>query len=585
MKKISRIVSFFIIVSMILNFNIVFATDSRSISINLDNLSYTENGAENEIVKYTQEDFDSFVSAYNAGSLPSVYVTEFIFDGVEMYAPYDLDDFSENGNDYIVEPYKKTVININTTGDITLSGTLKGGMIAVNTNGKTSDINIILNGVTIDTKDSDDKGKKCPAIYVYNKDITYTGCKVTIKTVANTKNYIEGGKFKKVSLVGSDEYDNYAQYYTGDTKTNYSTYSNYYKVYTTEQIKNVLFAKVQADSEDLSEGDPYYFYKGAGAISSDIDLYFEGTGYLEVKSKNKEGIETKGNLTFSGGTGDYVIYAEDDCLNTTTKNSSGQSARNSLTIDVKSMYAVVDAGEDSDEGDAIDSNGTLVINGGLIVAIAHPGQDAGIDSENGIYINGGTVFATGDMYDEVKSDSKQNFMVLGFQNKVESGTNIAIVDSNDNVIMSYTTDRTYTKLVYSSDKLVDGDYYVYKNGTAEGDTNNGFYTNITSYTKGVLQGYSSTGNQGGMFGGGQMPNGEPPTGGMPSGEVPSGGQDRNQFQGETNNNVIASNKKFTISGIANIYNGVADYTESSNSNTENSDEERYWLNRWKRGCC
>ena len=75
-------------------------------------------------------------------------------------------------------------------------------MIGVNTNNITKDINIILNGVSIDTD-----SKKVPAIYVYNKDKNYTNFKVTIKTVSGTKNYIEGGKLKKVSLIGSDELD------------------------------------------------------------------------------------------------------------------------------------------------------------------------------------------------------------------------------------------------------------------------------------------------------------------------------------------------------------------------------------------
>ena len=44
---------------------------------------------------------------------------------------------------------------------------------------------------------------------MYNEDITYTGCKVTIKTATGSKNYIEGGKLKKVSLIGSDELSNY----------------------------------------------------------------------------------------------------------------------------------------------------------------------------------------------------------------------------------------------------------------------------------------------------------------------------------------------------------------------------------------
>ena len=51
----------------------------------------------------------------------------------------------------------------------------------------------------------DTDSKKAPAIYVYNKDKNYTDCIVTIKTAKNSKNYIEGGKLKKVSLIPSDK--------------------------------------------------------------------------------------------------------------------------------------------------------------------------------------------------------------------------------------------------------------------------------------------------------------------------------------------------------------------------------------------
>ena len=304
----------------------------NDINVNLSNLTYDDG----ELKKYTKDDFNTFLEDYNNGNLPSIYVTEFLFDGVGMYKTYDLDDFIEEGNDIELEVLDITCININTSGNVILTGNITGGMIAMNTNSNNKDTNIILNNVKIDTD-----SKKVPAVYVYNKDITYTGSKVTIKTVTGTKNYIEGGKLKKVSLIGSDELDSYANSYTGDNMTNYSTYNNYYGVYTKSEIDNILFAKVKADNEDLQDGDPYYYYKGSGAISSDIDLYFEGEGYLEVTSKNKEGIETKGNLEFIGGTGDYVINSMDDALNTTTSDSENDDARNDLTINVELMTAIV----------------------------------------------------------------------------------------------------------------------------------------------------------------------------------------------------------------------------------------------------
>lgn len=626
--KIMSLVTIMLLLLTTANIKISKAAESADYKVNLSDLTLTSGETTTELKKYTQNDFEAFLSDYNSGNLPAMYVTEFLFDGVSMVKTYDLDDFVESGNDVEVKTLKITAINVNTTGNVEFTGEITGGMIAVDTNGRSGEVNLILNNAKIDTD-----SKKTPAILVYNKDITYTGYKVTIKTTAGSKNYLEGGKFKKVSLVGSDELSNYTSKYSGDTQTNYTKFTNYYGVYTSAQINNILFAKVQADSDDLKDGDPYYFYKAAGAISSDIDLYFEGNGYLEVKSKNKEGIETKGNLTFAGGTGDYAIYAEDDCLNTTTSSSSNKSARNTLTIDVNSLYAIVDSGEDADEGDAIDSNGTLVINGGTIVAVAHPGQDAGIDSENGIYINGGTVLATGDMLDAISNESKQNYMVLSFQNKVEANTLVTLLNQNEDTVMAYKTDRAYTNLIYSSADLKEGSYSLYKGGEIEGTEANGYYTQVSKYTKGTQQGYSSTGNQGGM-GNGERPNGQAPDRNMsenetsngensedmsnanmkngerpelPSGEMPeapsgerpelpngenpessnengniNNSEDMKQpvdMQQNTNTTATATNKEFKVSGISNQFSGIADYSESgtteiSNETTTNSTENQ-----------
>ena len=179
-------------------------------------------------------------------------------------------------------------------------------------------------------------------------------------------------------------------------------------------------------------------------------MYFDGEGYLKVTAKD-EGIETKGNLTFSGGTGDYEIYSQDDGLNTTTANSNGTTVRNDLTIDVNSLLAYVDP--DADEGDAIDSNGKLTINGGTIYVFAHPtSADAGLDSVNGTYINGGTVIAIGNMVDPISEDSKQDFIYASF-NKIEANTLIVIKNQNDKIITAFKTDRNIGNLLYSSKDL------------------------------------------------------------------------------------------------------------------------------------
>ena len=450
---------------------------SKTTYIKLESLEYSTNNKDyKSITEY--KTLDIFLSDYNSNKLPSIYITDFLYDGVGAVKTPDLDDFIENdSNDTKIKTLEIKVININTTGNIEFTGEIKGAMIGVNTNDVTKDINIILNGASIDTD-----SKKAPAIYVYNKDKNYTNCKVTIKTVSGTKNYIEGGKLKKVSLIGSDELDKYSSYYSNDSLENYNKYSSYYGIYTSDEIKSILFATVQADSEDLADGDPYYFYKASGAISSDIDLYFDGVGFLSVTSKNKEGIETKGNLTFSGGIGDYEIYAKDDCLNTTTASSNNGTVRNDLTINVNSLLAYIDP--EADEGDAIDSNGKLIINGGTIYAFAHPSSpDAGLDSGNGTYINGGTVIATGNMADRISSDSKQDFIYASFT-KISANTLIVIKDQNNKIITAFKTSRDIGNLLYSSKKSSYKSYKIYTGGTIDGQEKNGLYTKIDSYTGG-----------------------------------------------------------------------------------------------------
>jgi len=468
---------FSILVALLFAFSLNVKAESKSIYVNLDSLEYSTNNKDyKSITEY--KTLEEFLSDYNSNKLPSIYITDFLYDGVGAVKTPDLDDFIENdSNDTKIKTLEIKVININTTGNIEFTGEIKGAMIGVNTNNVTKDINIILNGVSIDTDP-----KKAPGIYVYNKDKNYTDCKVAIKTVSGTKNYIEGGKLKKVSLIGSDELDKYSSYYSNDSLDNYNKYSSYYGIYTSDEIKNILFATVQADSEDLADGDPYYFYKASGAISSDIDLYFEGEGFLRVTSKNKEGIETKGNLTFSGGTGDYEIYAQDDCLNTTTASSNNGTVRNDLTINVNSLLAYVDP--EADEGDAIDSNGKLIINGGTIYAFAHPtSPDAGLDSGNGTYINGGTVIATGNMIDQISSDSKQDFIYASF-GEISADTLIVIKAQDDKIITAFKTGRNIGNLLYSSKDLDYESYKVYTGGTIDGEETNGLYTKINGYTDG-----------------------------------------------------------------------------------------------------
>lgn len=118
-------------------------------------------------------------------------------------------------------------------------------------------------------------------------------------------------------------------------------------------------------------------------IKSDSTLVFSG-GSVEVlvlgSGERAEGVDSKGNILVCGNASVY-IYAYDDALN----------AGCNFTISGGSLYAY------SVANDAIDSNGTIDVNGGVLVADGSFSPEQGIDTDilTNFTIRGGTVLSVG----------------------------------------------------------------------------------------------------------------------------------------------------------------------------------------------
>lgn len=327
----------------------------------------------------------------------------------------------------------ENIINIKESGTYEFTGTLSDGQIAIDTNNINGDVVILLNNTNITCKNA-------PAIFVYNVATKSETCNVIIKTAKDTKNYISGGLIKQ-SVEGWPDQE----------KIVYSVEKNY-----------------------NDEGKYFERYKYDGAISSDISLTFEGEGTLEIASQ-REGIEVKRDVTFNSG--NYIINSTEDGINAAQDNES--------IITINGGKIVVNTSKDGPQGDGIDSNGYIYINGGEVYAFANPtSQDSGLDSDLGIYINGGKIVATGNMYDEIKEDSKQKSVTYQFDKQISAGTLITLVDENENPVIAFETDRTYTVITFSGNDLEDKEYTVYEGGVIEGESENGLYTNILLYKKG-----------------------------------------------------------------------------------------------------
>ena len=122
------------------------------------------------------------------------------------------------------------------------------------------------------------------------------------------------------------------------------------------------------------------------------------------------------------------------------------------------------------EGDGIDSNGWLVINGGTVIAAAcSDSADSGLDSDNGIYINGGIVIASGNMYDAVDGGD-QTYAVFQFAQKQSGGQTYTLQNADGETVGTWTPANDFTCLVVSSPDLTAGEQkwdYLYSADAAD----------------------------------------------------------------------------------------------------------------------
>ena len=270
-------------------------------------------------------------------------------------------------------------------------------------------------------------------------------------------------------------------------------------------VKGSYVARIYKDKEGEKK-----LWKQDGALYSYMSMNVYGPGSLTLTAEN-EGLDTELHLTIHGG--DITILSDNDGINT---NEDGVSV---ATVNGGTLHIVAGLGA---EGDGIDSNGYLVINGGTVISTAKPASDAGLDSNLGSFINGGTVVAMGSAMDWAESDSEQVTMNLQFSQQQkgairilrEDGTEVFSFDPALDAVLS-ANQRTYQGLILSCPDFQVGDSYTVYVGDSQM-----MYTSTD-----VMRGPGGMGGQRPEGGhrpdgmGGKMPEGEMPT--MPEREAPS----------------------------------------------------------------
>ena len=285
---------------------------------------------------------------------------------------------------------------------------------------------------------------------------------------------------------------------TDDSENNF-TGTNVYRMLKAKFKNDEDTAEVKVQKKQRKLDGAFYSFR-----SMVIDGQEKGNGVLNIFA-GFEGLGTELHLTIDGGK--VNIQSQDDGLNV---NEDGVSV---LTVNGGALHIVAGLGA---EGDGVDSNGYLVVNGGVVISAAKPLMDSGLDSDRGSFVNGGYVVATGSTMDWAESDSKQVTMNLQFAADQASDEAIIVTDLNGKVIFAYDPDkdettgsnnRGFRAAVISSPEFKVGETYnVYVGGDVDGVDVDGLYdaATVTGFSGAARQVYTGTDVRGfgpGGFGG------------------------------------------------------------------------------------
>ena len=436
-----------------------------------------------ETIKITLSDEEILVDGAAVGteSDAAVYVANDI-----VYYEEDKDfTYGEGGKEdehSAEEAAAHTVVHITEPGAYELTGALSAGQVAIDLGEDAEEdpnavVTLVLNNVDITCS-------VAPAVIFYNVyecgEADEAAAKKDVDTSAAGANVI-----------------------IADGSENNITGSYVARIYKSVELNEEGTEVV--DSKKLHKYDAAFYSK----MSMNMNGGEKGDGVLNITAEN-EGLDSELHLTLNGGnisivSGNDGINTNEDYVSVTTVNGG------TLKILVNGSTG---------EGDGIDSNGWLVINGGTVIAEACGfSADSGIDSDMGIHVNGGNLIATGNMLDQI-AESQQNFVVFSFAQTQKGGETYSLKDAKGQVVAQCTPENSFSYLIFSNANIVEGTYTLWM-----GDT----------------QLAASAGGMGGMMGGpgGMMPGGQMPEGmewpedmempengprpdGMPNGQMPEG---------------------------------------------------------------
>lgn len=218
-------------------------------------------------------------------------------------------------------------------------------------------------------------------------------------------------------------------------------------------------------------GGTFQIASGDDAIHADETLDVNA-GTINI-TESYEGLEAL-NLTISGG--EITLVADDDGLNAAGgSDSSGTSGGRDGMFGGDPMSSnsdgtlVISGGklQITASGDAIDANGTLEITDGYITTTGPTEGDTSVlDYDVSGSITGGTFIGTGAASMAQTFDDSEQGVITTTIDKADAQSTLELVDSDGNIIITYTPELSYEYIILSSPEILTGETYTLNvNGT------------------------------------------------------------------------------------------------------------------------
>ena len=219
----------------------------------------------------------------------------------------------------------------------------------------------------------------------------------------------------------------------------------------------------------ISDG-VYTLSSGDDGIHADSNVTISG-GKMEI-AQSYEGIE---GLSIDIAEGNISVLASDDGMNAAGGNDSsgfeGPGAGGDQFATTEGAYINIAGGalRINASGDGIDSNGDITVSGGETY-LSGPvnGGNGTLDYSGTASVTGGIFAASGasGMEQNFDSSSTQGTIMVNLGTQ-QANTDIALLDSNGNEILSWTAEKEYSSVIISSPEIKEGETYTVKSGTAE----------------------------------------------------------------------------------------------------------------------